>query len=77
MYSPTLNEQQTRVLLEGLACMELYLQGYIKKADDQDDRIDASNDLVYVSSLRKHLEQDASKAFGPGVLVQIYPKKEE
>jgi hypothetical protein len=77
MFSPTLNEQQTRVLLEGLSCMELYLQGLIKRTVDEDDRIDASNDLLYVASLRKNMEQEASKEFGPSILVQIYPKSED
>ncbi|MBK9990837.1 MAG: hypothetical protein IPP19_08930 [Verrucomicrobia bacterium] len=76
MYKPDLNEQQTRVLLEGLSCMELHLQALIKKTTDQDDRIDISNDLLYVASLRKQMETDASKVFGPGVLVQLYPKSE-
>ncbi|MBK9991044.1 MAG: hypothetical protein IPP19_09990 [Verrucomicrobia bacterium] len=44
MYKPDLNEQQTRVLLEGLSCMELHLQALIKKTTDRDDRIDISND---------------------------------
>ena len=76
MFKPELTEQQTRVLLEGLGCLELYLQGLIKRTSDQDDRIDASNDLLYVANLRKQLEVDASKAFGAGVLVQLYPKEE-
>lgn len=75
MYKPDLNEQQTRVLLEGLSCMELHLQTLIKKTTDQDDRIDISNDLLYLASLRKQMEADASKEFGPGVLVQLYPKE--
>ena len=77
MFKPELNEQQTRVVIEGLSCMEKYLQELIRHTDDQDKRIDVSNDLLYVASLRKHLEGEASKVFEASVLIQLYPEPED